>query len=38
MEQPFAISGSSMEGIIQKMRIMHLDSLIKDFLLQECLS
>lgn len=38
MEQPFAISGSSVEEIIQKMRIMHLASLIKDFLLQECLS
>lgn len=37
-EQQFDISGSSVEEIIQKMRIMHLDSLINDFLLRECLS
>lgn len=37
-EQQFDTSGSSVEEIIQKMRIMHLDSLINDFLLRECLS
>lgn len=37
MERLVAISGSSMGGIIQNMGIMLLGSLVKGFLLRECI-